>query len=497
MPVLLGIMMLVIASCDQGNTIDSTSNEPGSQENNATWARSVNAGSSNSTFYSVAVDGSGNVYAAGYIDGNGTYTFGNGVSVQATNDLGNNIVLVKYAPDGTAQWARSVSAPSFHSAFTSVAVDGSGNVYAAGFIYGSYTYTYTFGNGVSVQATNSSGNTIVLVKYAPDGNAQWARSVSGPNKSSFYSVAVDGSGDVYAAGFIEGTGTYTFGTGVSAKGTYYGYNTVLVKYDPNGTAQWARSVSEGSSNSTFYSVAVDGAGNVYAAGSIRGTGTYTFGTGVSANGTYSYDNIVLVKYAPDSTAQWARTVSSGSSSSCFNSVAVDGSGNVYAAGSIRGTGTYTFGTGVSANGTYSYDNIVLVKYAPDSTAQWARTVSSGSSSSCFNSVAVDGAGNVYAAGYIDKYGSFIFGNGVSTKGTYDTSIVLLKYASDGTAQWARSVSSGPNYSYFYSVAVDGSGNVCAAGYIVGTRTYTFGNGVSTQGTYSAYNAVLVKYSSVQ
>jgi hypothetical protein len=69
-----------------------------------------------------------------------------------------------------------------------------------------------------------------------------------------------------------------------------------VKYDSSGTAQWAWSVSSGSDDSGFGSVAVDGSGNVYAAGGIYGTGTYTFGTGVSAQGTGSGYNVVLVKY---------------------------------------------------------------------------------------------------------------------------------------------------------------------------------------------------------
>jgi hypothetical protein len=62
-------------------------------------------------------------------------------------------------------------------------------------------------------------------------------------------------------------------------------------------ALWARTVSTGTSLSEFYSIAVDSGGNVYAAGSIKFTGTYRFGSGVTAAGTYnSGDNVVLVKY---------------------------------------------------------------------------------------------------------------------------------------------------------------------------------------------------------
>jgi hypothetical protein len=470
------------------------------------WARSVTAGSSYSIFYSVAVDGSGNVYAAGHQAGTGAYTYGPGVSVSGTYSgyEGANVVLVKYDSSGTAQWARSATAGSSYSRFDSVAVDGSGNVYAAGYQNG--TGVFTYGPGVSVAGTSSNGNA-VLVKYDSSGAAQWARSVTaGSGDSIFRSVAVDGSGNVYAAGYQNGIGTdaHTYGPGVSVFGASYSSNdVVLVKYDSSGTAQWARSTTAGSSYSRFDSVAVDGSGNVYAAGSQDGTGAYTYGPGVSVAGTYSgyNENVVLVKYNSSGTALWARSVTAGSARSEFDSVAVDGSGNVYAAGHQAGTGAYTYGPGVSVSGTYSgYNgNVVLVKYDSSGNAQWARSVTAGSSS-FFYSVAVDGSGNVYAAGAQNGPGAYTYGPGVSaaptiySAGSVSTSnVVLVKYDSFGTALWAKTVSARSDGSAFSSVAVDGSDNIYAAGSQLRTGALTYGTGVSVSGTASANNAVLVKY----
>jgi hypothetical protein len=61
------------------------------------------------------------------------------------------------------------------------------------------------------------------------------------------------------------------------------------------------------------------------------------------------------------------------------------------------------------------------------------------------------------------------------------------------AQWARTVSTGNEESYFYSVAVDAGGNVYAAGRIGGMGSYNFGGSVRAAGTYSGANVVLVKY----
>jgi uncharacterized repeat protein (TIGR02543 family) len=327
----------------------------------ALWAKSVTAGTSHSSFSSVAVDSSGNVYAAGRQYGTGSFKYGPGVSVAGTSS-GSNVVLVKYNSSGKALWAKSVTSGTSSSYFYSVAVDSSGNIYAAGYQYG--TGSFKYGPGVSVAGT-SSGSNVVLVKYNSSGTALWAKSVTaGTSPSEFNSVAVDSSGNVYAAGYKYNTGSLTYGEGVSVAGSYPSSNVVLVKYDSSGTALWAKSVTAGDSYSLFNSVAVDSSGNVYAAGWQYGTGSFTYGAGVSVAGSYADgSNVVLVKYDSSGNALWAKSVTAGTDVSSFSSVAVDSSGNVYAAGYQYGTGSYTYGEGVSVAGSSSsYANVVLVKY---------------------------------------------------------------------------------------------------------------------------------------
>jgi len=138
---------------------------------------------------------------------------------------------------------------------------------------------------------------------------------------------------------------------------------VLVKYDSNGTAQWAKSVTAGSNISWFNAVAADSAGNVYAAGTQYGAGINDYGTGISAAGVYLYgENLLIVKYDSGGTAQWAKSVSTGNFDSRFNALAADTSGNVYAAGCQNGDGTFTYSPGVTLTGTSYFENAVLVKY---------------------------------------------------------------------------------------------------------------------------------------
>ena len=178
-------------------------------------------------------------------------------------------------------------------------------------------------------------------------------------------MAIDSSGNVYAAGCQGRSDKYDYGNGASATGTSVSDNVLLVKYDSEGNAQWARSVTA-AAYSEFLAVTVDASGNIYAAGCLEYNGISDYGNGVIAPVTSVTGNVVvvLVKYDSEGNAQWAKSVTAGAKSSSFSGVAVDASGNVYAAGCQYGSDSYGYGNGVSVAGSASnqYSNAVLVKY---------------------------------------------------------------------------------------------------------------------------------------
>jgi hypothetical protein len=283
---------------------------------------------------------------------------------------------------GNAEWARSVAvsnASNDASWFNSVS-SGNDGIYAAGGTSGAGTYT--FGTQFVSVTGPYTGNYVVLVKYDRSGKTLWAGSVTGPSASEFKSVAV-GSDGIYAVGYISGNGTYTFGT-QDVHGDSATANAVLVKFDTNGNAIWARSVGTGTNSSDFMTVAV-GSDGIYVAGYITDIGTYTFGT-QSVAGKYVFGNAVLVKYDTNGNALWAKSVLAGPDSSEFFSVAVRSDG-IYAAGFITDTGTYTFGSQDVA-GKSTLRNVVLVKYDTNGNAVWAKSVLAGTGGSQFNSVEI-------------------------------------------------------------------------------------------------------------
>lgn len=409
---------------------------------------------------------------------------------------GATLAAVPYSP-GTPLLGKTVtSAPGASEFYTGVA-DKAGNFYAVGYQMGTSTYSYAA--GITAFGTNSSGSQYnpVLVKYNAAGAAQWARSItSGFGDAAFYSVDTDSAGNIYVAGYQTGTATFTYGSGVSATATAPGPNAVLVKYNPAGTAQWARTVTSGFSNSVFTAVTVDPSGNILTAGYQMGAGTYWYGPSVTSTGSAPGKNALLVKYNATGTAQWAKSTSSGNTASEFIAVKANSAG-IYAAGYQTGTGIYNYGSGVGGNGGANADNSVLVKYDNSGNAQWLKTIVSVTSSnnSHFNAVTTDNDGNIYCAGYQTGTGSYTYDVGVATTASGSSvNSLLIKYSADGIGQWVKATQSGTGSSAFLMIWVDMGGNIYTSGYQNGTGYYGYG-GYGISGTATTTNPLVVKFGS--
>jgi len=252
------------------------------------WVKRYSGGTdSDDVARSIAVDGSGNVYVTGHsYGGSGTRS---------------DYCTIKYNSAGVQQWVARYNGPgNYDDVAFSIALDGSGNVYVTGGSYGGGTsYDYC------------------TIKYNSSGDTVWVRRYNGPGNydDEAYSITVDGSGNVYVTGYSTGNGTN------------YDYDYCTIKYNSSGVQQWvARYNGPGNWNDVAHSIALDGSGNVYVTGYSTGTGTN--------------DDYCTIKYNSSGVQQWvARYNGPGNWIDEAYSLAVDGSGNVYVTGYSYGSGT--------------------------------------------------------------------------------------------------------------------------------------------------------------
>ena len=182
-------------------------------------------------------------------------------------------------------------------------------------------------------------------------------------------------------------------------------------------------------------LAVDGARNVYVAGSVDSAGSGTF---------------AVVKLSPQGSVLWTGRYSGsrGGVGGSALAVTADNAGNVYAAG-------WT-GDGVIFNNNIDY---LVVAFGPDGTERWAQRYDGPASGfDQATEIAVDAAGNAYVSG---------FSYGQNQNQAYDWT--THKYSPTGTLLWERRHSGpGTNDDRVTDMMLDPDGNLVVTGFTKNT-----------------------------
>jgi len=387
---------------------------------------------------------------------------------------------ITFAQVPNCLWAETVETDNY-SAGNCVCTDVNGNVYVTGFFYSD---TITFGT-----FTLTSGS-IFIVKYAPNGTVLWAKSLGGSYEIASESISTDSNGNIFVTGNFRGTSITFDTTTLSNNGSLYDYHTFLVKYAPDGTVNWAKSI-DGIHEYRVPKVTTDVNGNVYLTGLFGGS-TITIDTTTLTSNTIGGGQfeIYLVKYTPDGNVLWAKS-GGGPNNDFPTGICTDASGNVYITGTIQGPAISFDTTTITNSGTTSYEYNFTVKYTSDGAVVWATSIDVGGLS-YFNtySLVADATGNIYLSGSYNSP-TLTCGTTTLTNAGYND-VFIVKYTSNGTVQWAKSA--GGNYwCSAKSVSTDASGNVYVTGFF-SPSSITFGS-ITLNLPGGATDVFIVKYAS--
>lgn len=156
-------------------------------------------------------------------------------------------VVLKFSSAGALLQTLSYKGPALYDSAYSIAVDSNQNVIVAGISWDYSTYS-------------SLHNSILLLKYDPNGNLLWQENWSSPYPAqdeswSYRGVTTDSSGNIYLAGrHANSCPTDNFST--------CDFDALLVKVDPNGGFLWAKTSGSTGTYDTSGSVVVDPDGEI-------------------------------------------------------------------------------------------------------------------------------------------------------------------------------------------------------------------------------------------
>jgi hypothetical protein len=279
-----------------------------------------------------------------------------GTTTLTSTIAGNEAYVAKYSPGGVFQWAAKMNLGADISPYLTVAADNAGKVLVSGVI--------------------DMAN--FIVKFDASGNQIWAKSFP---MESYYSslIATDGQNNIYLTSEIYSTAPITIGS-VTLTQTNDDGAIVLVKFDPDGNALWAKAYG-GVTGASYISsgwacdINVDATGNTYLWGWAPNNakfGATTFANPLVTNSGWSY---FLAKINTSGDVVWAKPVyESGQGFNYGDLLDLDQDGNVYVGGHFNDKISID-GTEYMPEGT---NDFFTLKYSDTGVFQWIKTIPANS-----------------------------------------------------------------------------------------------------------------------
>ncbi len=316
---------------------------------------------------------------------------------------------------------------------------------------------------------------IFLTKINSDGSYGYTKTMGGTDHDYGQSVAIDGSDNVYITGYFSGTDADFNIGGTADTHTSAGLEDIfLTKINSDDSYGYTKTMG-GTDHDEGQSVAIDGSDNVYITGYFSGTDAdFNIGGTADTHTAAGLEDIFLTKINSDDSYGYTKTMG-GTDHDEGQSVAIDGSDNVYITGYFRGTADFDPGTATDNHTAAGEEDIFLIKITSAGSYGYTKTMG-GTDHDYGRSLAVDSSDNVYITGYFRGTADFDPGSATDNHASAgEEDIFLTKINFDGSYDLTETMG-GTDQDYGQSVAVDDSVNVYLTGYFRGTADFNPGAG---------------------
>jgi hypothetical protein len=395
-------------------------------------------------------------------------------------------VSTGYAQAPDWQWAIKQSAGGGNNdAAESIITDAEGNIIMTGAFQ---SESLTLGS-VKLDNVNAPNQDLFLAKMNSAGEVIWALRAGGTQADYGLSLAIDPAGNIYLGGYFKSTSISIDGIVLSNPGSPFG-DPFLAKFDKDGNIIWARKSTNALSSDATTSITTDQSGNVYVTGTFI-SDVITFGGTTLTNSGAQSQELYIVKYSPSGEVLWAESFG-GAGDEVGNAIAVDDQGNAFLAGQFTSP-SIIIGSTTLTNDNAPNNDLFLAKYNPNGDVLWAFR-SGGSDSDYLLSLASDGAGNMYGAGYFKSTSMTIGSTALVNEGSPFGDSFLAKFDGDGKTLWAQAVDDSESSDGATDISTDIHGGVYLTGGFL-SEQISFGSITLVNVAASAQDIYLVKFDS--
>ncbi len=284
----------------------------------------------------IAVDSSGNVYVSGSSMAD-WYITEQTLVFHHTSSWVRDVFVAKLNTSGALIWNRFMGG-EYNDISSGLAVDSSGSIYVTGYSYGPWLLDLNGETHVPVAPFTDGGVDVFVARLNNDGTGVWNTFMGSSEDDISEDIAVDGSGSVYVTGRSFASWGSPVNLFVTPAGGVQPTNAFAARLDGGGILQWNTFMSGQEVGAGGQSIIADNEGNLYVTGISSGD---TWGTPVIVTGddpSFSGGAFVVNLSTAAGTEQWNAFLGGGFSDNGMG-IALDGSGDIYVAGSsIRSWG---------------------------------------------------------------------------------------------------------------------------------------------------------------
>jgi len=305
---------------------------------------------------SVTTHNGGDVYISGSFSDTVDFDPGTG-----TNELisagAQDIFVLKLKNSGAFKWVNQVGSLTDDVGGTLVAKDGV--VISTGYFQG----TADFNPATGTNNLTSAGNQDAYIqKLDTAGSFLWAVNMGGVGTDGGSSITVDASGNIFSAGYFEGTADFDPGSGTQNLTSNGLFDIYIQKLDANGNLLWVNSTG-GIKYDVIYDLVLDAANNIYTVGSFEDVVDFDPGADTSSLTAAGSTDAYIQELDANGNYIWAGKIGASFADVAY-SIAKDNNGYIYTTGSFSETVDFDPGAGtfdLTANGQF---DIFIQKLAP-------------------------------------------------------------------------------------------------------------------------------------